>query len=220
MPRPAEMAGRVRCLECQRQAFRFDRVVTLGFYRDHLRQTVIRMKRFHEFPLTAAVGRLLAEQLEFQLEGDRPEVLVPIPKFWFKRVWRGTNTSEVLAETLGRCWGRPAVLGALRCRAGTQKQSLLSRSERRRNLAGALQLGKRYDFNKADVLIVDDIMTTGATANEAARVLARAGARRICVAVVARASRGRELALVPRTPACGRGSPQSADLHDRTTFSG
>jgi ComF family protein len=169
--------------------------MALGLYRGHLRQAVVRMKQFHEFSLTAAVGHLLAERLEHQLGKSQPQLIVPIPKYWVKRVLRGTNTAEVLAETIARHWRRRADIGALRCRKATRKQSLLGKTERQRNLAGALQLAKGYDVNGADVLIVDDIMTTGATANEAARVIARAGARRIRVAVVARAARGREFPM-------------------------
>jgi ComF family protein len=150
------------------------------------------MKQFHEYPLTAAVGHLLADRLAAQLSDDSPDVIVPIPKHWLRRVLRGTNTSEVLAETLSGRLHRPAALGALRQRRRTRKQSLLGRSERQQNVAGALQLARAYDFDKAHVLIVDDTMTTGATANEAARVIGRAGARRITVAVVARAALGRE----------------------------
>jgi ComF family protein len=150
------------------------------------------MKQFHEYPLTATVGHLLADRLAAQLSDDLPDLIVPIPKHWLRRVLRGTNTSEVLAETLSGRLRRPAALAALRQCRPTRKQSLLGRSERQQNVAGALQLAKAYDFDKAHVLIVDDIMTTGATANEAARVLARAGAQRITVAVVARADLGRE----------------------------
>ncbi len=183
LPRDPRLPAATVCAECRRRKFRFDRAIALGAYRGHLRQVAIRMKRFHEFPLSAAVGQLLADRCEDRWGDDLPEVIVPIPKFWVKRVLHGTNTSEVLAESLSRRWRRPLIPGALRCRKSTRKQSLLGRSERQRNVAGALQLVKRYDFDKADVLIVDDIMTTGATANEAAKVLARAGAsnhRRSC----------------------------------------
>jgi ComF family protein len=193
LPRDPRLPKTARCWECQRRKFRFDQVVALGVYRGPLRQAAIRMKQFHEAALVAAVGDLLAERLDEVLGSDLPQWIVPIPKFWVKRIVRGANTAEVLAESVSRRWGRPAIVHALRCRKSTRKQSLLGWRERQRNLAGALQLVRRHGFNKAHVLIVDDIMTTGATANEAARVLRRAGAGRITVAVVARATRGREL---------------------------
>jgi ComF family protein len=215
LPRPAAPVSRVICLECRRQRFRFNRVVALGLYRSHLRQVVVRMKQFHEFSLTAAVGMLLVDRLERQLGASLPPVIVPIPKFWVKRVLRGTNTAEVLAETIARHPSHPTVLPALRCRKPTRKQSLLGKTERQRNLSGALQLVKGYDVDGADVLIVDDIMTTGATANEAARVLSRAGARSITVAVVARAARGREF---PR-PSAGHSTAKSPG-HGPEVFGG
>jgi ComF family protein len=190
IPRSAQVPQASRCLECRRKRYRFQRVIALGRYQDELRQAAIRMKHFHEYPLTAAVGHLLADRVLAELSDNLPQVIVPIPKFWVKRVFRGTNTSEVLAETLGRRLRRPVAVRALRSRKSTRKQSLLGRVERQRNVNQTLRIAKGWRFDKADVLIVDDIMTTGATANEAARVLAQAGARHITVAVVARAVRG------------------------------
>jgi ComF family protein len=190
MPRRAQLPRAVQCLECRRRRFRFQRVVALGRYQDELRQAAIRMKHFHEYPLTAAVGNLLADRVEAELSDRLPQIIVPIPKFWVKRVLRGTNTSEVLADTLGQRLRRPVARRALRSRRATQKQSLLGRVERQRNVDRTLRVARPSKFDRADVLVVDDIMTTGATANEAARALLQAGARQITVAIVARAIRG------------------------------
>lgn len=176
-----------RCVSCRRQSFGFSEVIALGPYEDEIRRAVIRMKQFHEHPLTAAMGRLLADRLNERWRDDLPDVVVPIPKFWLKRLMRGVNSAELLAESLGRKVRRPVWASALQCRRATQKQSLLTISQRRANAKDSLRLHSKYSWTGKDVLIVDDIMTTGSTTNEAARVLRKAGARRIRVAVVARA---------------------------------
>ena len=188
MPKPGWRQP--RCPRCSRRRFAFQQVVSLGDYRGGLRNATIRMKKFREFPLTAAVARLLADELarpDCLANATIPEVIVPIPKFWVKRVLRGANSSELLAEVIGCKLRLPVTHAALRCRRNTSKQSLLGVEARRRNVQGAFQLVRGYDFRGADVLLVDDIMTTGATASDAARALCRGGAKRIVVAVVARA---------------------------------
>ncbi len=191
--RPAmnRQAGRreTKCLECRRRKFRFDSVVIVGGYQSRLRQAVIRMKRFHEYPLASAMGRLLADRVASRLSTARPDAVVPVPKFWVKRVLRGNNAAEWLGTAIGKQLDLP-VRPALRSRRPTRKQSLLGHDERRRNAAGSLRIAKGYDLSKSHLLLVDDIMTTGATASEAVRVLRRAGASQVTVAVVARAWRG------------------------------
>ncbi len=188
-----------RCHYCQRHGYRFDATLALGAYEGRLRRAVIRMKRHAEYPLTAAVGRMLGQRLRVDWADELPDVVVPLPKHWWKRLRRGTNSAELLAESVGRELGRPIVRGGLRCRRMTRKQSLLTMEERRRNAAGSLALAGRREWAGRDVLLVDDIMTTGATASEAARVLKQAGARRVRVAVVARALPGAPSSRPPPT---------------------
>ncbi len=176
-----------KCPACRDGRFRFDQVVLLGRYSGTLREAVIRMKQFHEYPLAGAVGELLAHELTRQLDRQQPDVVLPIPKYWTKRLVSGTNSAELLAETVSRRLSVPVVQHGLQCRRNIRKQSLLTIGQRRKNVGGALRVSAGYDFSDAHVLIVDDIMTTGATAGEAARVLHRSGARRITVAVVGRA---------------------------------
>jgi predicted amidophosphoribosyltransferase len=105
---------------------------------------------------------------------------------WWRRVQRGTNSPDLIAthladqariDCLPRCVAR---------RRATQPQSELAPSDRFQNVRGAFRLRRGYDVRAAKVLLVDDILTTGATASEVARVLKRAGAERVRVLVVAR----------------------------------
>ena len=91
------------------------------------------------------------------------------------------------ADVVGRVLRLPVARTALRWRRSTHKQSLLPLGQRRRNLTGALRVSRRSQLRGAHVLLLDDIMTTGATVGEAARVLRRAGAEYVTVGLVGRA---------------------------------
>ena len=144
------------------------------------------MKRYPHEPLTEAVGVLLGQRLAVELPAWRPDVVVPVPMHWMRRVQRGTNTARVLGGTVARELGLPMVGGVLRCRRKSRKQGMLRPGERFRNVRGAFRVSSGYDITDKRVLLVDDILTTGATASEAARMLREAGAAVIAVAVVAR----------------------------------
>ena len=107
--------------------------------------------------------------------------------YWTRRLFRGTNSPEILARHLARHLGIPLAGGMLiRCR-NTLPQAHLPPGKRFQNVLGAFRLGAPYDLRGAKVVLVDDILTTGATCSEAAKVFKRAGAAMVVAAVVARA---------------------------------
>jgi ComF family protein len=177
------------CPRCRREKCHFELVITLGPYEGTLRQAILRMKHADEQSLTAALGVLIGLRADTRLGSDRPDLLVGMPMYWTRRLLRGSNGAEILAETAGRQMQRPANTRILRYCRQTQKQSLLSPAERQKNVRGALQLTKTCDLTGKHVALVDDTLTTGATASEASRVLRAGGARRVTVLVAARAAR-------------------------------
>jgi ComF family protein len=197
-PLPERQIGEAQCPDCARTKFRFQTVVPLGIHRNGLREAIIRIKNFHEYPLARSVGFLLGEKVRGSLD-VAPDVIVPIPKFWIKRLFRGSNSAESLAHEVGKFLRVPDYHGALRWKRQIEKQSLLSVTERLSNVRGALDLRTEYDFRDAHVLLIDDTMTSGATANEAARVLLQSGASRVSVAVAARAM-SRHVMVPPLPP--------------------
>ena len=183
---PTALAG-PDCGHCRGRKFYFSRVVAMGAYQGALQETVLRMKRLAHEPLSVAMGGLLAQTLEERgWFADRFDLVTSVPTHWLRGLLRGTNGPGLLAQAVSRRWGlrRPRTL--LRCRRKTRKQGTLLTLERFRNVRGAFALKAGYDLQEQRVLLIDDILTTGATANEAARVLRRAGAADVCVAVVAR----------------------------------
>ena len=174
------------CPRCRGRRYSFRSATALGVYRSVLRDAVIRMKqRVHE-PLTLSMGHLLAEHICDRLWQSRPDLLVSVPAHWIKRIARGANGPDLLVEAIGRRLTVPAASDLLFLRRKTQKQGTLLPSERFANVRDAFGSNSGYDIRDARVVLVDDIMTTGATASEAAKTLRRAGAKEVDVAVVAR----------------------------------
>ena len=183
-----DVFGLSKCPECDKRDYRFDQIVPLGLFRGRLRESMIRTKNAGETPLTRSIALLMGRQLTAKLINNPPDVAVSIPKYWLKRLVKGTNSAELLGEQVANILKVPFFPRALHWTRNIRKQSLLSVTERSRNVRGALKLSSGFDVRDAHVLIVDDTMTTGATANEAAGVLKRNGARRVSVTVAARAS--------------------------------
>ena len=184
VPRP--VAPNERCHHCRDQRFYFEAVTAIGVHRGDLREAVLAAKHETREPLAYALGGLLWAARGDEIAGWRPDVVAPIPMHWMRRFRRGLNSPELLAQTMAAKLRIPALPRMLRRRRSTLPQGSLPPTKRWTNLRGALRLARGYDCQAARVLVVDDVLTTGATANEAARVLRKAGAASVCVAVVSR----------------------------------
>jgi len=172
------------CVHCRGEDWHFDRAICGGDYQGPLRQAVILMKRpFHEH-LALAVGRAMGDRLRDQLPTGVAAV-VPTPQHWRRRILRRTNSSELLAEALAGVLGVP-VRRILRRTRATSKQGMLTGAQRRVNLKNAFDCTDRSVVVGKTLLLVDDILTSGATANSMALALGRAGAEAIQVVAVAR----------------------------------
>jgi len=174
------------CPMCETARLRFDAVVSLGAYRSELGRAVLRMKRPDGELLCRAMGRLYCLLRGSDVADFRADVVVPVPMFWTRRLVRGTNSPDILAECLSRHLRVPLVQGMVVRRRKTEPQSTLKPRERFRNVRGAFRVRAGYDLSSVRVVLVDDILTTGATSSEVAGVLKRAGASMVAVAVLAR----------------------------------
>ena len=175
------------CPSCKGARLRFDRAVVLGSYHAGLGDAVLRMKRPSHDALSVAMGRLLAERRRSQLLEERVDVIVPIPMFWGRRLVRGVNSADILARCLGRSLRVPVRRNVLvRCR-NTLPQAHLPPSRRFHNVRGAFRVRRPEVVRDTHVMLVDDVLTTGATCSEAAKTLKQSGVAHVTVAVVARA---------------------------------
>jgi len=185
-------AGESRCLLCQRADPPFERAVAYGSYDGGLRDLIHVLKFQQVRPAAAVLGRMLAETMA-NLEKAMPvgEIgIVPVPLHKRKQTQRGFNQAEMIARSAIKQLSRPKrfdlCTGVLLRRRETGSQIGLTRHQRRENLRGAFAVIDPTRILNRDILLVDDVYTTGTTASECARVLLRAGAARVWVATVAR----------------------------------
>jgi len=174
-----------RCALCRRGVRGFDAAYSFGFYEDALRELIHLFKYGRVQTLAAPLGRLLTRALPLDQNFD---VIVPMPLHWRKRWQRGFNQSELLAREIARRTHLP-VRKALRRVRYTNAQAGLTNAKRRENVSGAFRARKSPALAGRRVLLVDDVMTTGATAASGARALKLAGAKQVTLLTLARADR-------------------------------
>lgn len=176
------------CAACPSPLPRFARVHRLGPYAPPLRRAIRRFKFHRRFGLLGVFCAMLAQRIRTESEKEDllPEVVVPVPAFWLRRMARGVDHAALLAEGLARELSLPLGEELLRVR-NTPQQAHLPRTRRLEAVRGAFQARSPSALGGARVLLVDDVTTTGATADECARTLLRAGATRVHLAVLAKA---------------------------------
>jgi ComF family protein len=180
---PLDASG--RCALCRGNLQGFDAAYSFGAYEGALRELI----HLFKYDRIRTLARPLASHLvsAFPRE-ERFDAIVPMPLHWFRRWQRGFNQSALLAREIGRRCGLP-VVHAVRRRRATRPQAGLSNARRRVNVAGAFSPARGRSVRGLRVLLVDDVMTTGATASACARALKNAGASYVAVLALARADR-------------------------------
>ncbi len=189
------------CSPCRLAAPQFERAAAWGLYEDRMRELIHLLKYEGVRSVAKPLGRLLARVI-MSMAGDggvairRDAVVIAVPLFHSRQKTRGYNQSELIAQealtALRRtdaAWKLQMAHRAMQRVRDTESQFGLTASGRRRNLRGAFVMTDPAAVAGREVLLVDDIYTTGATARECARVLRQAGAEKVWVATVARAQR-------------------------------
>ncbi len=186
MPAPQAAETEGKCADCRDKKYAFSEVRSLGLYENDVRLAVLKMKHHPWEHLAMALGERLAALLAERSFPERPELVVPIPMHWLTRLFRGTSAAETLARSVAIAVRLPFAGDLLRCRRLMKKQSMLLGAERQANVKGAYAASRSYDISGARILLVDDVITTGATCDSAARVLLAAGAAAVYAVSVAR----------------------------------
>jgi ComF family protein len=175
------------CRLCRGERFLFERAVALGNYEGLLRELVYQFKRRYQDAQAYQFGRLLGELCREQFRiGHDVNCVAPTPSHRWRQWSRGMNPAALLAEGVAAETGMEYIPDLLWQRRLAAKQGTLSRAERLNNVRSAMEANRLIEFKNLRVLLVDDVMATGATANEAARTLRAAGIKRIYLAIVAR----------------------------------
>lgn len=197
-----------RCTYCRKPPLpHIAGVARVGAYDPALRRLVLGLKYHGRERAARILGRLLAEELRRTPWIGQVDALVTVPMHWLRRVQRPCHHTRVLAQYLTKQLNMPAIEPVRRCRHTISQVSIQSRKTRVDNVRGCFTLRRRACVHGLTLCVVDNLLATGATVCEVARVLRQAGAKRVYAAVVSRTVLGGEpqptvlpMAAAPREP--------------------
>jgi ComF family protein len=185
------------CRACRLAPPPFARAAAYGLYQGRMKDAIHAFKYDRLHPAARGLGRMLASAI-LQLAHEAPAemLVVPVPLHRAKHAQRGFNQARALAKEALRflakshpAWRLTLASSALMRLRATESQAGLTPRQRRLNLRGAFSVTDPAAVDGKHILLIDDIMTTGATARAAAQALTRAGAASVWVATLARARR-------------------------------
>lgn len=189
-PLRSEADGSHLCKKCIRGVFLFAKARSVAFYDGNLKKALHGFKYEKKLALEKVLCDVLVDKFPQELRvPDTPELVIPVPLYISKLREREYNQSAVLAERIGEYLGVSYDPFLLRKIRETRPQiEIRGEDERRKNVRGAFSVGETSDVDGKSVLVVDDVFTTGSTTDECARVLLNAGAQRVQVLTLMRAS--------------------------------
>jgi ComF family protein len=180
LPVPRDICG-----DCLASPPAFDAAVCAFRYEFPVNRLLVDLKFRGRLGNAKGIGELLAERVVERHSSDLPEAILPAPLGAARIRGRGFNQAAEIAREVGRRLKRPLAMGLVERRRETAPQSSLSADARQRNVRGAFEINRVLPARH--LAIVDDVVTTGATARELARTLRAAGARRVMLLGAARA---------------------------------
>jgi ComF family protein len=187
LPFPHPMEDNAVCADCAREKRSWDRARAVMRYDKNSRHLILALKHGDGTHMAGAFGRWMHRAGGEVLSGA--DLLVPVPLHWTRLFQRRYNQAALLAQAIRRAGGPPAAVDWLVRRRRTPPQGRLGVLARGRNVRSAFAVRRGCDVAGKRIVIVDDVMTTGATLDECARVLRRAGAESIAALTLARALR-------------------------------
>jgi ComF family protein len=180
------LAATAGCPNCPTVVPRFEQLVRLGPYARALARAVRGVKYRRGGHCPAPLARMLAEAVRARTDAGTLDLVMPVPMHWLRRLGRGYNHAASLATGVGRQLGLPVGDELVRVR-NTPPQVHLPASRRIQNMRGAFAVHHPGLLAGGRVLLIDDVLTTGATAGEATAALLESGAAAVTVAVLAKA---------------------------------
>ncbi len=186
---PRCLRGKDSCRCYKQRPFAFDALAAPFYYEGAIRDAIMRMKFDGKESVARFLGRELGAEVETRYFGVPIDVVTCVPTSAASLAERGFNQSRSIAENLGLSSEIfPFIVPdftLLKKQDATDLQHRLGARGRQRNISGSFEVAKNRDIANKTILLVDDIMTTGATADECARVLKFAGARNVLLATAA-----------------------------------
>lgn len=168
-----------------------DQLICIFDYHDkNLANAIIKGKYYFISDIYFILGQMTSRELKQLLPNAALKnfFLVPIPLNKWRQRWRGFNQAELLCQTIGQILNFPIIKALTRVRATKTQKDIAKREQRIKNISNAfaLDMNVKTDIQNKNILLVDDVTTTGATLLEAAKVLKRSGAAKVTCLAVAR----------------------------------
>lgn len=162
-----------------------DRAMVAFEYDGPIRECIMNFK-YHDKPSYGrTLGQMLIAAISGNLDMSRFDLVMGIPLHKSRMKERGYNQSELMANSIAALTGLPRGTGLVERVRNTSSQSLLTREQRRENMAAAFRVNRLDKVRGKSILLVDDVLTTGSTLNECSRVLKEAGAKEVVAVALA-----------------------------------
>lgn len=184
-----------RCAACQARRTSFDHARAACLYDEHCRDLILKLKHADRTDLAGLFARWIARAAADLL--PEADAVIPVPLHRWRLLRRRYNQAAEIARPLARATGLAYWPGALQRPRATESQAGKSGSGRKRNVAGVFAVPAKWRplLSGTNILLVDDVLTTGSTVEGCARALKAAGAARVDVAVIARVKEARGRAI-------------------------
>jgi ComF family protein len=163
----------------------FERVIRLGVFQDPLKHLIHQMKYHRRWPIAEMLALKLLTHESVKALLSETDALVPVPLHPFRHIARGYNQAEVIAQTLGQACKLPVIKPIVRIRRTPMQTTMPSPTQRIENMKDAFLLVRERGVRDKHVVLIDDVTTTGATLQSAARVLVQAKPASISMLVIA-----------------------------------
>lgn len=155
------------------------------FQKGHVTQSIIHHIKYHGFiSLGLRYGRLLGQELKDTGRFNEIDYIIPVPLHWLKKIRRGYNQSELICQGISQIFGVPILKNNLVRTKYTQTQTNKNRAERQENMQGVFKVRHPEQLKGKHILLIDDIITTGATFDACYQALKHIPDLRISVAAL------------------------------------
>jgi len=176
-----------KCITCETNEFIFDKACSAFSY-DEILQNLIHEFKYNEMTsIVKLLGKFSHEYLTRFQPFDHIDYIVPVPLHRVKKRSRGFNQSEYIAREISRSMNWKCLPGLIRRKKFTETQTKLNKQQRRINVSMAFKLNQKCDIKGKNILLVDDVFTTGSTVNSISTVLKDAQVKKVYVFTIARA---------------------------------
>jgi len=178
------------CSRCEEGQFSSIKKVSAIFrYKDSAKDLIHKLKFDKRRYVAYSLADMLAEHLKTEAFIEKIDIIVPVPLHWRREMVRTFNQSEIIASSVSKKLKIKYETNVIGRKRATKEQSRLEINERKKNLEGAfaLSLVNRFKVAGKTILLIDDVMTTGTTLTECAKVLKKGNAKAIYGAVICRA---------------------------------